>query len=239
MKLYFPSRNGQLTSFTGQQVDPVVLIAHGGIPNSIGRHPVSPAFRERLVSHLAWVMFGHARWLWPRFHLDEGALDGLFPIKPENSRQVFMPDYEDNRYPFLARLNFGKHELPALVLGQVSGDLVCKLIMHKDVPESDIPAILTNRSDLIVDGHLYESPSPLVIRVPESLVDSPTHWYQGVRACRQHLILDARKTMFVNDLMDPPPEPEDIDMRSSEKAFLLNVGLLIVFVIHLMMLFGG
>lgn len=240
LKLRFPTAYGQLTDLNGLLVEPSALQAHESFPDRVGVHPVTEAFRERLVTHVAWLLFGHARRLWPEFSLNKGALHGLFPSRAENAYSAFMPDYEDTRYPCLARLQFGSHELPVLVTGQIQGDLVCRLLGHEEVPENEIPALLKNRSEIIRDGHLYEPSRPLTIRVPDSVVDFPSHWYRSARLCREHLIRQTRQLMLFNALLDHcaeptapyPTEPHRTDWASIVSTLLLGGligGVLIMF----------
>lgn len=202
-------RFGRLMPYGGMLVSPSRFRANPDLPDELGKHAVSEAFRERLVRQVAWRMFENGRRLGNRFYVDTELFERFFPFKPDNDERWFQPDYNDPRFPCLARFQCGKHDIPVLLQGQVRGNYVCEPLVCISVPESEVPAMMPGRNLLIIDGVMDLMDYAGGVLVPEDLIDFPEPWYRGARASSVQIINDVRRSAYVDRLVTAHSETEE------------------------------
>ena len=198
VQISLPDRYGALVSGT-IPVDPSLLKEESNpIPSKPGSHPVSDEFREYLLSYISWMMFHHARSLWPAFALEADALRAVFPARPSNAYEVFVPDYKDTRFPCLARMPCGDQELPVILLGQAHGNYICRPLPHAPIREQALPPVLKGKDKLVQEGQLVYGNSNAPLMAPVSLLDFPEHWYTGSRSPAEFHVGAMASTMEFN-----------------------------------------
>ncbi|MFL1406847.1 hypothetical protein ACJO2E_16035 [Marinobacter sp. M1N3S26] len=207
--LNVPDRFGSLMPYEGMLVSASSFRANPGLPDEPGKHAVSGAFRERLVRQLSWRMFENGRRLGERFYLDNEQFERSFPFRPDNADLIFQPDYEDPRFPCLARFRCGNHDIPVLLQGQVRGNYACEPLQRINVPESEVPSMMPGRNQLFVDDVMELFDDAGGVLVPKELIDFPEPWYKGARASSWQTTYELRRSAHVDRLVSAYPKAAD------------------------------
>ena len=204
--------------------------ADTALPDTTGIHSASEALRERIVNHLAWMLFQQGR-CFDVEHFCE-SLDGLLPGEVANSDDFFQPDYSDERFPCLARFQCGQYQVPMLLLGQRKGNYICKPLKYMSIPEAEVPASIPQRNELI---SAKSQSMPLLsygekLALPTSLIDFPEHWYDGSRVSNQYLISEFISIMRVNILLNELEKMNKATTSRSTKGILVGCALVAVII---------
>lgn len=221
LDLDVPSSFGSLMPCDWVLVSASSFKANPGLPEETGKHPVTEAFRERLVRQLSWRIFENGRRLGERFYLGSDHFQRFFPFRPDNADKTFQPDYEDARFPCLARFRCGDYEIPVLLQGQIRGNYVCEPLRDIAVPESEVPSMMPGRNLLIADGVMQLFDSAGGILVPAELIDFPEHWFNGARASSQQVTYQLEQSGRIDRLVEAYAQA--MDEEEADGRMLRNV----------------
>ncbi|PKM30646.1 MAG: hypothetical protein CVV07_05315 [Gammaproteobacteria bacterium HGW-Gammaproteobacteria-11] len=197
----------------------VQLKATPELPSAPGTYPATEVLRERILDHLAWSLFQRGR----RFDFFgfESDLEGLLPGIISNGRTYFKSDYQDSRFPCLARWSFGRHEAAVLLLGQEGRNFICKPMKYQGIPTSDRPSLVPYLDAITHDNYKLMVLDPTCDRlsVPASMIDFPEHWYLGARVSDKEILssFDAALSAFVREITPSTWQPS-IGTDQTEKG---------------------
>lgn len=233
LQVSFISPRGGNIIFASELVDTALCKANAALPNTVGTQCASHQLRQRIVKHIAWMLFHHSRdfnFLFSGFFLD---LHGLLPYSIINGREQFQPDYTDNRFPCLARFSFGEHQVPVMLLGADKDNYICMPLASKALPETDAPRQIPHRSDLIDKSTGYVELKRRIdkLLIPESLIDFPDHWYHGERISNKMVIEEFISRMEEKKLHENTNQPIK-DESGSPMLWLMGcVGIMALLII--------
>ncbi|MFL1456284.1 hypothetical protein ACJO5Y_17735 [Marinobacter sp. GN3S48] len=162
------------------------------LPSQPGSYPMPENLKSRLVRHIAWVLFWKGRDPGKPFSLVLGQFYPAIPYRPDNLKRLFVPDYDNPHFPFLASMACGPHKLPVLVHGEVPEGYVCESLEKWKVPARDLPRGIPDRDSLLINGVLSFGTMCSSLVVPVDAIEFPEAWYQGVRTSNTQLISDFR-----------------------------------------------
>ena len=208
------------------------------LPSEVGSYPMPDSLRCHLVRHIAWVLFWTGRDPGEPLSLVPGQFYPAIPFRPDNLKRLFVPNYHNPHFPFLASMACGPHKLPVLVHGEVPEGYVCEALERRDVMAGDLPRGIPGRDSLLINGSVPFASMCWSLVVPVEAIEFPETWYQGARTSNTQLLADFRHFLKERAAIDKANagKQQAGDSTGAGKVLLTCVSLVVLMALLIVML---